>query len=76
MIETENLDIDLTDLVCFDSANGRVFLKNYRMVLFSCASLGALRKELIETLGWQQTRALLKRFGFAAGLLDNAALVE
>ena len=50
--------------------------QDYRMVLMSASALGALRRELIETLGWDQARSLLKRFGHAAGLADGLALAE
>lgn len=68
--------VDLTGMIRFDTEGGRITLKAERMVMFSCRSLGALRKELIETLGWEQARGVLKRFGFASGLADGAALLK
>lgn len=55
---------------------GRIALGGYRMVMLSACALGALRKELIETLGWEAARGVLKRFGQAAGLGDGVALLE
>ncbi|MEM7583394.1 MAG: sigma-54-dependent Fis family transcriptional regulator [Acidobacteriota bacterium] len=69
-------DIDLADLLRFEPEQGRILLEDYRMVMLSACALGALRKELIETLGWDRARGLLKRFGYAAGLADGLALAE
>ena len=66
--------IDLASLLRFDQDEGRILLKDYRMVLMSATALGTLRRELVETLGWDQARSLLKRFGHAAGLADALAL--
>lgn len=68
--------IELASLLRFDQAHGQVWLKDYRMVLMSACALGALRRELIETLGWERARAAMKRFGHAAGLADGHALAE
>ncbi len=67
---------DFVDLLRHEPSAGKIFLKDYRMVMYSACALGALRKELIETLGWEQTRGLLKRFGYAAGIADAKALAE
>jgi DNA-binding NtrC family response regulator/predicted hydrocarbon binding protein len=69
-------DINLANLLVFDQENAQILLKDYRMVLLSACAMGALRKELIETLGWEQARGVLKRFGYAAGLADGQALSE
>ncbi len=60
----------------FDPEQGSIHLKSYRMVLLSACALGALRRELIETLGWKEARGVMKRFGHAAGLADGLALAE
>jgi DNA-binding NtrC family response regulator len=69
-------EINLADVLEFEPNRGAISLKGYRMVLFSACALGALRKELIETLGWDRARGLMKRFGHAAGLADGLALAE
>ncbi len=66
--------IDLPSLLRFDQAEGLIRLQTYRMVLLSACALGALRRELIDTLGWQRARGVMKRFGHAAGLADGLAL--
>ncbi len=69
-------EINLPDLLRFEPEQGLIQLKDYRMVLLSACALGALRKELVETLGWDRARGLMKRFGYAAGLADGLALAE
>ena len=69
-------DIQLADLLEFSPDRGRIMLEDYRMVMFSAAALGCLRKELIETVGMDEARALMKRFGHAAGVADDRALME
>ncbi len=68
--------INLANLLDFRQESGQIFLKGYRMVLLSACALGALREELIDTLGWEQCRGVMKRFGYAAGLADGKALME
>ncbi|MCP5024625.1 MAG: sigma-54-dependent Fis family transcriptional regulator [bacterium] len=68
--------VDLASLFRFQPEEGRIWLKDYRMVMMSACALGALRRELIETLGMEQARGAMKRFGHAAGLADAHALAE
>jgi DNA-binding NtrC family response regulator len=68
--------INLASLLEFAPEKGQIRLKDYRMVMLSAAALGCLRKELIETVGVDEARALMKRFGHAAGLADGRALAE
>ena len=67
---TQSNPIHLASLLSFDPAKGEIRLEEYRMVMLSAAALGCLRKELIETVGRDEARALMKRFGHAAGLAD------
>jgi len=69
-------EINLSSLLRFEPEKGQIRLKDYRMVMLSAAALGCLRRELIETLGQDQARGLMKRFGRAAGLADGMALAE
>ncbi len=64
------------DLLHFEPDKGLVEFEGYRMVMLSACALGALRRELIQTLGWRRARGLMKRFGHAAGLADGLALAE
>jgi len=69
-------DLDLASQLRFDHDAGQIWLKNYRMVLMSACALGAVRRELIETLGFEGARGVMKRFGHASGLADGIALEE
>lgn len=64
---------DLTDLagiLRFDPGNGEIWLDDQRMVLIHNESLGALRRELIETLGIEKARGIITRVGYHSGSKD------
>ncbi len=63
-------DADLRRLVHFSTGDGRIWLGSQRMLLLHAASLHALRRELVTTLGQAQTRRLLMRAGYASGERD------
>jgi DNA-binding NtrC family response regulator len=60
-------DLDLRELLNAPEDGGVLLLGPVRTMLVDPASLGVLRKELIETLGWAGARVVLSRFGFAQG---------
>ena len=49
-------DADLRRQVQFSAADGRIWLAGHRMVLMHAASLGILRRELVQTMGWAAAR--------------------
>jgi len=61
---------DLRELVRFSEKDGTIWLGENRMVLMHTAALGALRKELIGSVGKEHTRRILTRMGYAAGVRD------
>ena len=63
-------DDDLRRLIHFSAHDGRIWLAGQRMLLVHAAALGALRRELIQTIGRDATRRLLLRAGYAAGQAD------
>jgi DNA-binding NtrC family response regulator len=63
-------DSDLRRLIHFSSNDGRIWLAGQRMVLIHAAALGALRRELITSIGHKHTRRILLRAGYAAGEKD------
>jgi DNA-binding NtrC family response regulator len=63
-------DSDLRRLIHFSSTDGRIWLAGQRMVLIHTAGLGALRRELITSIGHKHTRRILMRAGYAAGEKD------
>ena len=65
-------DADLRRMVHFSAGDGRIWLAGQRMLLIHMAALGALRRELMRTIGRDHTRRLLMRAGFASGERDAA----
>ncbi|MBL8351481.1 MAG: sigma 54-interacting transcriptional regulator [Burkholderiaceae bacterium] len=65
-------DADLRRLVHFSAGDGRIWLAGQRMVLVHAAALGNLRRELMQTIGREQTRRVLMRAGYASGERDAA----
>ncbi len=66
---------DLSECLFFSPGDGRIWLQDQRMVLMHTEALGALRRELIETIGLDKARGLLTRVGYLSGARD-AALVR
>jgi len=56
----------------FSVATGHIWLGEQRMLLLHGASVAALRKELIDSLGVDRARGVLLRMGFASGARDAA----
>jgi DNA-binding NtrC family response regulator/predicted hydrocarbon binding protein len=54
----------------FNPAEGMIWLEDRRMVLMHMEALGALRQELIESVGIEGARGLLTRIGYTAGCRD------
>ena len=63
---------DLRRQVQFASSDGRIWLAGQRMLLMHAASLGTLRRELVQSIGPHATRRLLLRVGYASGERDAA----
>ncbi len=63
---------DLRRQVQFSSSDGRIWLAGQRMLLMHAASLGTLRRELVQSIGIAATRRLLLRAGYASGERDAA----
>ncbi len=61
---------DLTETLAFSPGDGRIWLNDQRMVLWRSSTYGALRSELIASLGQDQVRSLLTRVGYTAGARD------
>jgi DNA-binding NtrC family response regulator/predicted hydrocarbon binding protein len=63
---------DLAKRLRFAPQQGRIWLGDQRMMLMHISSLGALRQELIESLGKETARGLITRIGYQAGSHDAA----
>jgi PAS domain S-box-containing protein len=58
------------NLVSFDPEKGQISFCGRRAVLIQADAMGALRKELIDTLGMDIAKIILTRFGFSCGQND------
>ena len=54
----------------FNLDEGEIWLDENRMLLFHARAMGALRRELIDSLGVEHARGVLVRMGFASGQQD------
>jgi DNA-binding NtrC family response regulator len=64
----------LAELVDFRPDQGIIRLHEQRVVLLSAAAMGLLRKELIDTLGFDTASRLFLRFGYADGYHDAVSM--
>jgi two-component system response regulator HydG len=65
---------DLAHCVLFTPGDGRIWMNDQRMILMHASALGAVRRELLETIGHQRSRALLTRVGYSSGARDAALI--
>jgi DNA-binding NtrC family response regulator len=61
---------DLLAQIRFDPDQGTIWLSEQRVMLNHAGVSGALRDELVESMGMQRARALLMRYGYQTGLRD------
>jgi len=64
---------DMADLIArlrFSMSDGCIWLDDHRMLLINAMALGAMRREMIETLGVEVTRGFMTRMGYHAGTHD------
>lgn len=55
-------DLDVVELLDFVPAEGRISLREQRMLLWDADAFGNLRKELFDNLGVEAARGILRRF--------------
>lgn len=67
---------DLSEILSFAPGDGRIWLSDQRMVLFRSSTYGALRSELIASMGQDQARSVLTRVGYSAGARDAQMVRE
>ncbi|MGE0673654.1 MAG: sigma 54-interacting transcriptional regulator [Methylibium sp.] len=67
---------DLAASVHFAFDEARIWLGEERMLLMHSSALGSLRRQLIETLGWERARGVLTRMAFASGQRDAEMMLR
>ena len=66
----------LAQSVAFAPQDGFIWLCGQRMMLLQGSAFGAMRRELIRSLGEEQARTLLTRIGWQAGARDAEQVAE
>ncbi|UZE21146.1 sigma-54-dependent Fis family transcriptional regulator [Pseudomonas sp. B21-056] len=67
---------DLTECLMFSPGDGRIWLNGARMLLMHSSGLGAMRRELIESMGLARARGIMLRTGYHCGARDAALIKE
>jgi DNA-binding NtrC family response regulator/predicted hydrocarbon binding protein len=57
--------------ISFSSEEGKVWLNEQRIILFSLAALGKFRREVYDTIGPERCKAFFIRLGYQVGILDG-----
>ena len=63
-------DFNLSKEIQFNFEAGITTFRDSRLVIFDANSIGLLRQNLIETLGWDKAREFFLKFGFQNGYAD------
>jgi hypothetical protein len=61
---------DLRDLIKFSFEQGQIWLGESRMLMMHAASMGALRRDLIQLIGRHHARNIFTRRGYLSGQHD------
>lgn len=61
---------DISACLSFSPDDGYIWLNDQRMMLLHGSAFGALRRELIDSLGMEKARGLFTRLGYIAGARD------
>ena len=69
-------ELRLRELLEFLPEQGKIFLKDSRVMIFDAASLGMLRKDLIDTLGMDRAKGFLIRYGWSCGFQAYTTIKE
>lgn len=60
-------ELRMGELLEFLPEQGKILLKGSRVIIFDAASMGKLRKDLIDTLGMERAKGFLIRYGWSCG---------
>lgn len=66
--------VGFSDMIAFDPDAGTIAFLGLRVLLVQAHAMGALRKELIDTLGTDIAKVILTRFGYSCGWEDATHL--
>lgn len=66
-------ELRMEELLKFQPEQGKILLKDSRVIIFDVSALGKLRKDLIDTLGMDRAKGFLIRYGWSCGF--QAAMI-
>ncbi len=69
-------DLRSREMLGQDAATGFPLLGSLRIMALGLSGLGRLNQDLIECLGWEKMRVLLKRFGYDSGLSHASVIAD
>ncbi|MEB3100251.1 XylR N-terminal domain-containing protein [Ferviditalea candida] len=69
-------DLQLESLIRFLPTEGKILIKDQRVITIPASALGTLRKDLIETMGMDRTKGFLLRYGWNCGASDGMRMKE
>src|SRR6516164_270796 len=67
-------DLIALDLLEFGEPKGTISFDGRRLLLYDADSMGMLRRELVDAVGWKATRGLFTRLAYANGYRDAETL--
>ena len=67
-------NISFRDVFEVDASSGRINLGGNRHILLDAAAVGAMRRELMDNLGWEVTQGIFMRIGYLCGRHDAQQL--
>lgn len=69
-------DYQLEKLLSLQPDPGKNYLKNMRVLILNVEAIGVLRKDLVCTLGTEQAKGFLIRYGYACGFRDAVSTMR
>ncbi len=69
-------ELNMQELLSFSPEQGKIRLKDSRVLVFDAAALGKLRKDLIDTLGMDRAKGFLIRYGWSCGFEAAMSIKE
>jgi PAS domain S-box-containing protein len=69
-------DLDFYDLLQRQASEGMLFFNQRRAIIFDVEAMGALRQQMIDTVGAELAMGIMMRFGYAQGYQDAKILNE
>ncbi|MEB3100495.1 XylR N-terminal domain-containing protein [Ferviditalea candida] len=76
MFQKDIKDLDIREIMDYDGNKGEIFINQSRVVLNDTHSLGRLKRDLINVLGFERAKGIMFRYGWYRGEHDARTIVE